>query len=70
MVIFKIFHFHFEWTNNFSYFILHSRLKKDAGSDAANLSTVATKRGDEYVLNGHKAWYESIETKCIRTVIK
>lgn len=28
----------------------------DAGSDAASLSTTATKIGSEYVLNGRKAW--------------
>ena len=29
----------------------------DAGSDAANLSTTATKTDSNYVLNGRKAWY-------------
>lgn len=28
----------------------------DAGSDAANLSTTATKTDSHYVLNGRKAW--------------
>lgn len=38
-------------------FILSScRVLLDAGSDAASLSTTATKIGSEYVLNGRKAW--------------
>lgn len=31
----------------------------DAGSDAANLSTTATKTEDHYILNGRKAWVTS-----------
>lgn len=44
-------HFH----NHSLYTFFH---EKEAGSDAANLSTVATKQGNDYILNGHKAWYE------------
>lgn len=36
-----------------------SHCDTDAGSDAANLSTIATKQGSDYILNGQKAWVTS-----------
>lgn len=41
-------------------FIIHYKIKSlDAGSDVANLSTMARQDGDHFVLNGIKAWVTS-----------
>lgn len=34
----------------------HSGTEPNAGSDAANITTMAVRDGDHYVLNGHKMW--------------
>lgn len=47
--------------NNYIFFDIKKNkyFNSDAGSDAANISTIAIEKGDHYVLNGCKAWITS-----------
>ena len=58
----KIFNGTHLWCQGFS--------EPDAGSDVANISTMATKDGDHYVINGQKAWtsYAHLADYCLLIV--